>query len=313
MTTLTKSALVALNRREKKNAEKIVVQFCKALEAWDSIAQPIQLIYQGEGSIDQETEKAFKIARGFTLSLNNEHREVELAARVVDTQRKVFKEAGRLDEWLKRDEEIFAKNQSHRKERASARGRTPSIQPYYAQTIERTRNTAIEVTDERIRLGRRAVHPDQVTGLRWGRKVSSLGSNNDIWIASGNNVLHISNERADVYKNIVYRLLRGCGARIACELRNKLQRGECEMIGDLSISENGAHLTKHRLLRANITQWVPWHDTLMQTVGEEVVIRKIEDWNVRGRFSPREDWNGVLWQFMLTVRQKSGRSTLPGI
>ena len=104
---LTKNALAALKRAEAKKAKNITEQFCEALKIWDSVAQPIQLMYQGEGTTDPETKSMFEMARRFGLNLHNTYDETELAALVVATMLHVFKEADRQFQQLEQDEKVL--------------------------------------------------------------------------------------------------------------------------------------------------------------------------------------------------------------
>ena len=312
MSTLAKSALKALNQKKKAKAEKIVGQFCYTLWAWDSFAQPIQLIYQGEGTTDQETENVFEVARDFTLSLYNEHGEADLAARVLDAQRKVFKEAERLDVRLEQDEQALSEILLIDAVVAKGLGHTPSIQPYKGN-IDGPHSAMVEVTDEHIRLGSSVVHPDQVTRMRWGGVTGTFGPYYDIWIDGGDDVLHISTGRSEVYENVVDRLFRGCGSRIASEFTKMLLKGEYVTIGGLIVSNQAAFLTKHRFIRADEVEWVPWCDTVMVFINGEVIVAKKGDTKMMAKFLLRENWNGVVMQVLLAIRQETGRLTLTGL
>lgn len=312
MSTHAKRALKALNQQNRAKAEKIVRQFCCALGSWDSFAQPIQLIYQGEGTTDPETENVFEIARDFTLSLYNEHGAADLAARVLDTQRKVFKEAERLDVRLEQDEETLSEILLIDAVVAKRLGRIPSIQPYKGN-IDGPHSAVVEVTDEHIRLGSSVVHPNQVTRMRWGGVTGTFGPYYDIWIDGGGNLLRISTGRSEVYENVVDRLLHGCGSSIASEFTKMLLDGEYVTIGGLMVNNQAAFLTKHRFIRANEMEWVPWCDTVMASINGEVIVAKKEDTKMRAIFSLRENWNGVVMQVLLAIRQETGRSTLTGL
>ena len=107
--TRAKNALAALQYGKIGEAKKITEQLCQALQAWDSIAQPIQMMYQGEGTTDPGTEDMFQVVRGFGLSLHNQYGETVLAARVVRTMSQVFKEAARQSQRLEQDRQTLTR------------------------------------------------------------------------------------------------------------------------------------------------------------------------------------------------------------
>ena len=309
MEALTKNALAALKRQEAEKAGKITKHFCRALETWDSIAQPIQLMCQGEGTTDPETERVFEMARDFSLSLHNEHSETALAAEVVETLRRVFKEAGRLDQHLEQDENVLAEILLKKKEMQEDVGRTPPIDPFSAQ-IGVARQTAVEVTNERIRVSNKSIHPDKVTGLRWGGVQLSLGTTYDIWVAGEGRVLHISTRRTKVYQQMMKRLLAGCGLRIAAEITTKLAKGGTEAIGGMTIKDGGVCLTRRRWLKSDEAAWVRWPQTVAKASGGRMTVRNRQNPKMESSFSLRDDWNGVVLYMMLAVREQENHRQL---
>lgn len=222
--TLTKNALSALKRQDAEKAEEVTKRFCLSLKTWDRVAQPIQLIRQGEGTTDPETERVFEMSRDFSLSLNNEHGETGLAAEVVEMQRLVFKEAGRLDQHLEQDEKALAQMLRQQKEMQQQMERTPHVSPFSGR-IGVARRTVVEVTDEHIRVGSRTIHPDKVTGLRWGGIQYGMGSYYDIWVAGKGQELHVQIRRRKIYEEMVQCLWEGCGMRIATEIYHEVGEG----------------------------------------------------------------------------------------
>lgn len=300
MEKLTKNALTALQRQDTENAGKITKRFCQALETWDSIAQPIQLMYQGEGTTDPETERVFEMARNFSLRLNNEYGETMLAAEVLETQRRVFKEAERLDQRLEQDEDVLAGILREKEEMQEGTGRTPPIDPFYAH-IGVAKQYAVEITNERIRFGTKSMHPDKVTGLRWGARSELLGTAYDIWIV-GEGLLHISTMRPEVYQQMTERLLAGCGLRIAAEITTKLATGGTEAIGSMLIKDGGVRLTRRRWLKSDEVAWVPWSQIVTGVSDDKMAVWYRQNRRTESSFSLRDDWNGVVVRQLLAIR-----------
>lgn len=95
---LMQQAESGIRRKDAKRAEELVGKVQQALGSWDRVAQPIQLLHQGEGSVDPITDEMFRKSREFGIRLNNEHGMASLALRIAKTQREVFHEAERLAE-----------------------------------------------------------------------------------------------------------------------------------------------------------------------------------------------------------------------
>ena len=308
MEMLQKNALAALKRKDKEKATKITQNFCHALRAWDRIAQPIQIIHQGDGRCDLETERTFEIARDFSLSLHNEYGETALAAEVVETQRQVFKEAERLEQHLEQDEKTLAdiiRQQKNMEEN------TRQIEPFSAK-IGVVLKTLVEVTDDHIRVGNKTVHPDKVWGLRWGGVMLNVGASYEIWVAGeGQQVLHASTRRANVYEQMTQRLMEGCGLRLVWKLFKILDKGKSSKVGNCTFKDGSIRLMRRHWFKSDEAFWAPWQDTQMDVDNGQVKIKSVDGCGKADvSFSLRDDWNGVVLLTLLTARQHNGVSRL---
>lgn len=296
METLTKDALSALTRRDTVRAASLTEQVCKRLKSWDIIAQPIQLMYQGEGTTDTKTEAMFEIVRKFSLSLHNEHGKTALAAQVVETQRQVFKEAERLDQRLEQDETTLAGLLRELRKESS---RTPRIEPFSGHIG--VFRKVVEVTNERIRVGIQTIHPDEVTGLRWGVSAQGyLGQSYEIWIRGQGRLLHILTMRREIYVQVAERLLRGCGSRLIRDIVQEFEQGGTIEVGGITMVNRAVHLTRRHWLKASETAWVPFPQTEADVSDGVVTIRSRTDSKMKSSFSLRDDWNGVLLHVIMT-------------
>ena len=310
MATLTRSVMAALKREDAGRAAKITRQYCEALKTWDRIAQPIQLVHQGNGTTDAETERVFEASREFSLCLNNEHGETELAAQVVETQRRVFKEAEKLDEHLIRDEYALADLLKEKRGAQERLNRTPKIKPYVTQ-IGLIKRTPVEIANERIRVGNQAIHPDKVTGLRWGGIQMNLGSSYyEFAVRSAQKVLEMTLKKADVFEHVVEALWAGCGARIATKIAVHLSEGGTHDIGRMSIRDEHVLLTRKRWLKEDETHWVRWADTTSWAAEGKMIVQHKGDSKKTADFSLRYDWNGVLIAMMMSARERDKRRLL---
>lgn len=289
MEALAKDALAALQRKDAKEAERLTGQFCQALSAWDQDAQPIQLMYQSEGTTDPKTEEVFAMARDLSLSLHNVHGESALAARIVATQRRVFKEAERLDERLEQDVENLAEILRKKKEAAAAL----QIEPFVGHVG--LRRKVVEVTNDYIRFGTQIVNLDDVTKCRWGGTRGYYWTSYDVGVStSGGQVLEIATVRSKLYEQVTQRLWKVCGNRIAAEMTVALTEGKAVAVGDVKILDGNILLRRSRWLRSQEAAWVPLPRTEAEVVDGRVMIRSRQEPKWKSGFSLREDWNGML-------------------
>ena len=297
MEALTKEALSALQHKEAQKAQGVTERFCQSLKQWDHIAQPIQLMYQGEGTTDPKTEAMFSIAREFSLSLHNEHGETALAALVVETQRRVFKEAERLDERLGQDEETLAEILRKKNEAAAAL----QIEPFIGHVG--LHRAVVEVTNDHIRFGARTVNIDNVTKLRWGGVREGYWTSYEIGVStSGGEVLEISTMRSNLYKQVTERLWKACGVRIAAEITVALTKGKAVAVGNAKMTDGNILLVRPHWLKSHEAAWVPLPRTVADVVNGRVVIRNRQEPKWKTSFSLREDWNGILFWAILGPR-----------
>ena len=104
---IARNATLAAKQGDTQRAQKLVEHYCKALQSWDEVAQPMQLMHQGEGSIDEVTQAMFKNTRDLAITLHNKHGATGLSKRVVRMQQEVFKEAEGLADIARKDKETL--------------------------------------------------------------------------------------------------------------------------------------------------------------------------------------------------------------
>ena len=105
---LIRQADRSAKRGDFSRTRSLVGRLQEALGIWDQVAQAVQMMHQGEGSVDPITEEMFRESRTFSVRLHNEHRMTALALEMVRTQRRVFAEAERLAEQTSKDEEVLS-------------------------------------------------------------------------------------------------------------------------------------------------------------------------------------------------------------
>ena len=104
---IIRQAEVSARRKDLDRTLSLIQRIQQALTSWDKVAQPIQLLHQGEGSVDPVTDEMFRTTREFSIRLNNEFGMGRFALMMVKTQRKVFHEAERLAQQAGTDEEVL--------------------------------------------------------------------------------------------------------------------------------------------------------------------------------------------------------------
>ena len=87
----------------KERARELTQRFIEAVIQWDLVAQPVQLIRQGEGVTDVATSKMFETTRDLAITLHNEARMTDLSLLITKMQKRVFAEAEKLEGRIEED------------------------------------------------------------------------------------------------------------------------------------------------------------------------------------------------------------------
>ena len=88
-------------------ARRLVERINEAMVSWDRVAQPVQLLHQGEGSVDPVSEEMFRTSREFAIKLHNELGLTQLSVMLVKTQKRVFVEVEKLAAQAETDEDLL--------------------------------------------------------------------------------------------------------------------------------------------------------------------------------------------------------------
>ena len=104
---IARNATQAAKQGNTTRAKALVAHYCRAVRSWDEVAQPMQLLHQGEGSVDDITQAMFESTRELALTLHNEHGATGLTKEVVRMQQEVFEEAEELADVARKDKQTL--------------------------------------------------------------------------------------------------------------------------------------------------------------------------------------------------------------
>ena len=311
---LSERVLRSVNQGEGEKGQEKVEAFCAAVEQWDKVAQPIQLVRQGEGVTDDETEEVFEMTRDLSLALNNEHGMPELAARVVEMQRKVFAEAEKLERRIEDDQQALQDILAKRGEYASEDGG-----PAYEGEVGKLRKVQIRIDGRWIRFGAKQIETAAVGAVRWGGLETTVygiaSTQYDIWIEGGGTKLHLTMKNAEQFNEITQALAQTVGWKVMVEIMAKIAGGGKHVVTtgagpDLTLTDEAAMLKEEGWFGR--VQWhrIPWRETVCVPFAGGMEVRDRTRPKVAGRMLWRETPNAVLLRIALGLREKKQMARL---
>lgn len=87
--------------------EDAVSDLLRALSAWDSLAQPLQLLAKSNGSIHGDSERLLGKIRGLSIKLHNDHGYTQQAILITEKLLDLFKELPKYEEMLQKDLQVL--------------------------------------------------------------------------------------------------------------------------------------------------------------------------------------------------------------
>ena len=239
------------------------------LEAWDVVAQPLQIIGKARGGGHALSRSLANEVRGATVEMVNQHGLVDLAAVINRALAKHFSETADLRDVFEDD----ASTLEDMRQRAADRERSEASEVYVAKVG--LGQTLLSINGREIVWGRETFAVHELDRVRWGGTSHSVngiptGTTYLIAFGAGRRECQVNTRSKQVFDEFTSRLWRTCGVAIAVRMLGALRAGEQVRVGEIQFSDDDVVLTKPKFFGKAEARTYNW--------------REVQVWSAAGRF-----------------------------
>lgn len=293
--------------------QPIVAKIVDVARNWDRVAQPIQLCARARGVEHQLSSDVGFALRSLAVDLFNEHDMLEAAQSLTGLLQELFSELPELADRVSEDEEALDEIFQDRKEAQSRKAK-------WAESITYQVEWGL-IFKERLAISPAGIvwkgvtHPlDSISAVYWGGVRNQYGTKYSISF-KGNQGVYTSIEPPNetIYTSFVEKLWRGVCIRLMTRLLEQLKSGVEWNLGEGRIRDDGATLTKHKLLGANQLVQMSWSDVRVWTDDGSFVIGSKADSTTYAKFSYLHSPNAHILEHIIRIGFKKGVGKLSEI
>jgi len=245
------------------------------LDNFVTVIRPVQLMSRAKG-IDHPGSKnlAYNI-RSVALDLHNIHNLSEISNELTKILKEKFGLLTEFAEHVGQDADTLKDILEARREAAEDEHKwkqslaySADIGAVFPEKLHLSAEHGVSWQGQTIRF-------EDILTLRWGGTRHSIngiptGTTFDICIGSGNGSTTIRTRKQDVFSEIVDRLWRGAGVRIAMDYARQVKRGAVLRFPNLVIEDHGLVITRKRMFKKDEDVRLSWD--------------KVKIWDANGSF-----------------------------
>lgn len=249
---------------------------------WDSVAQPIQLIYQTRGLNHDASGRVGLTVRSLAIDLFNKHDLVEAPKRLTALLQEVFAEVPIILERTREDADHLANV-----ERRSATSEADKLE--WEKSIAYDVSLGTVFSDPLRMSGKGIEWEDElwpleaITRVRWGGVRTSSGSRVEVeytiaW-GTATRLATVQTKDDRIYEEFIPKLWRAVGVRIFYSMLRTVREGNGFAVGDALVKEFGIELNRHGGPGEVSRELVPWSAMTVSTQNGAFHITKRDEPN----------------------------------
>lgn len=283
-----------------------VVEIIQALEAWDRVAQPIQLARMSNGRNHDESHNLAGHARSLAIHLFNNHDYLDDAKLLSDCLHELFVEVASITDQIQSDVEAL---DDIAVERAS------SAQKELHEKAEFAREITYETAFGTIFKDKFRISPDgidykgklapfeTISVVRWGAvrtSINGIPSGTEYHVGYGSSTWSVAiqpNERQ--YNEIIQRMWRAACIPILINWMDVWRNGRAVRIDGVEVTDDGLVLTRNRFFKGPENKFFPWGDLTKSSANGFLNFYGKSDKAFTKAFSYKDGWNVHVFDFAI--------------
>lgn len=242
--------------------EKSITILCKILANWHQVVKPVQMICRANGVGHRASQEVAFAVRSLGIDLFNEHDLIDESAKITACLKREFAFLPEFSERITEDaaslDEIKARQERAQKQK---------------EEFEESLTLSVDigaVFKDRLWISVRGISYKQqffglesITRMRWGGTRHSVngvptGTTYEIHLGTAAASMSINLRNDTTYQDIIDRLWRGVGVRLAIEAVDRLKKGGQLNFPGAVIEDRAITLVRHHLFKANEQVRLDW-------------------------------------------------------
>ncbi|WP_045464300.1 hypothetical protein [Vibrio hyugaensis] len=271
---------ITTSQYSNDHLDQLISKLITRLRGWDTIAQPIQVSFQGKGLEHEESkELAYKV-RNLSLYMFNEKFEDGVTKKLSEVSLELFGEVTSISKRLEKDIEDIEEIEFERKQRAEEEAieerKRDREMAYYAE-IGIAFKDELKINSSGISWKGDFVRFEDIIFYRYQAIRGNLttdyifeyGSDKCTYKITTKKQVHFSALLDRLWKGIGYRLMINFAVDIACQAKNSFS--------GIGVRDNGLVLYRKKFLRASEPVLVPWNRLTSNTYNGQCTYSLVGD------------------------------------
>lgn len=290
----------------EKQIRARVVEIIQALEAWDKVAQPIQIARMSSGRNHDESHNLAVHARSLAIHLFNNHDYLDISKLLSDALHDLFVEVASITDRIKGDVEalddfVVARADSAQKELQDKAEFAREIT--YETAFGTIFKDKFRISPDGIDYKGRLSPFDTISGVRWGavrKSVNGIPSGTEYHVGYGSSAWSVAlqpNERQ--YNEIIQRMWRAACIPILINWMDDWAKGRAVRIEGVEVTDDGLVLTRERFFKENEKKFFPWGDLTKSSGNGFLKFYGKSDKAFTTTFSYKDGWNVHIFDFAI--------------
>jgi len=307
ISALIEEAAVASDKHESEhNLSLRVSEIIAKLEAWDGVAQPIQVAYKSRGVKHEESRALASKTRSLAVHLFNQHDYLDEAKRLSEALKELFAEDSIFSDRVEEDIEALtdierSRAQQQAKDALEAAEFERSIS--YETEFGLLFKDKFRITPQGFDYQGVVTPLEKITGVRWGavrKSVNGIPSGTDYYFSYGTpQGATTLKPSAKQYEEIVQRAWRAACIPILLRWVGIWAKGGVVSIAGYDVSDDGIVLRRGRFLKEDERKLFSWSNLKKGSYNGELSLSGVSEPKFQAVMSFKDAWNVHILDFAL--------------
>ena len=309
--------LIAEIKANAKSGEKAITALYDELEelveAWDVIAQPIQLSTKALGTDHKMSIDLAASIRSLSVDLFNEHNMLNITKRITELLKNVFKEVPQIFDKAHEDSSTIEGILSDR-EKSKQKQKEFDDEITYQTEVGLIFKDKLKISPKGVDYKSQHLDLDRIYNVRWGGVSGNYGTTYTIAMCDEDGYeIRIETSDFSQYSAFTDRLWKAVCVRILGEYLKALKESKKLEVGGYKFDDLGIYLKVEKLFGSNETVYTKWSDVTYVSHGGSLILSSSKDSKLKARISFLSSWDTHILEAIIRISFKSWKGKLSGI
>ena len=304
-------------KKDAHSGEKAITPLYDELEelveAWDAIAQPIQLSTKALGTDHRMSIDLAANIRSLSIDLFNDHHMVNICKRINDLLKDIFKEVPQIYDKAHEDSATIETILSDR-EKSKEKQKEFDQEITYQTDVGLIFKDKLKISPKGVDYKSQHLDLAKIYSIRWGGVSGNYGNTYTIAMCDEDGYeIRIETSEFTQYNAFTDCLWKAVGVRILSEYLEVLKGGKKLEIGGYKFDDFGIYLKVEKLFGSGESIYTKWDDVSYGSHAGSLNITSTKNNKLKASIDFMTAWDAHILEAMIRISFKSWKGKLSGL